>query len=505
MEQKIALVNSLALIYHDSKLKDHGRYNSLIKRVIEDIRTPELMADGDSQAAVAGVKSLIRDLIDGEFSFDRKAILQKIRVYCSLDQNFYQAITEALEDPEGVSEDDIKKTMASYASQLNLYTNRSELKKLISRASYSVNNEADVNLRDVATELQMELAKINKGSGPAARPSLVASVRTSDPEGIRDIFESTRKQMEGAVLKTGWKFLNRMMGVNGGIVPGELWLMPALPHNGKTTFSLLLLLSLGLFNDPTELVPEGKKGMLLDLSFENELETNMPIAYKAVKENLEGIPVNIRDVDPVEASEYICGKLRERGWEYVFERHINSDFKISDLAETFEKYEAEGYHIVVCRADYLGTINRAGLGNGTIGSDIRELYRLARNVCAPRKCALLAPHQLSPKAKELRAMDPMKYVRQLPGKGMYDGCTTVDNEADGELYFGITEVNDEAFLEVQRGKHRTLIDTPIAHRYRVLPFNDLGTLPWDIHTDIDKSIKSVNTNALLGEMDGLFD
>lgn len=503
MEQKIALVNSLALIYHESKLKEHGQYNNLIKKVVAGIRTPELMADGDSQAAVAGVRSLVKDLVDEEIIFDRKAILQKIRVYCSLDQNFYQSIEEALADSPA-SEEETKKTISSYASQLNLHSNRSELRKLISRASFSVNNDADVNLREVANDLQAELAKLNKGNGPAACPSLVASVSTSDTDGIEQIFENTRKQLSGSVLKSGWKFLNRMTGVNNGFVPGELWMMPALPHNAKTTFSLLLSLSMALFNDPKELVPEGKKGMFLDLSFENELETNIPIAYKAIKENLEGVPVNIRDIDSKEATKYICEKLRERGWEYVFERHINSDFKITDLEQRFEHYEALGYHIICCRADYLGTINRAGLGNGTIGSDVREMYRLGRNVTAPRKCLLLAPHQLSPKAKELKSMDPLKYVRLLPGKGMYDGCTTVDNEADGELYFGITEINDEAFLEVQRGKHRTLIDTPIAHRYRVLPFNDLGTLPWDINSDKDTSLKSVNTNSIFSELDGMF-
>jgi ribosomal protein S20 len=503
MEQKIALVNSLALIYHESKLGERGRYNALIKKVIASIKTPELMADGDSQAALAGVKSIVKDLVEDDLVFDRKAILQKIRIYCSLDQSFYKNIEHALSDDED-SVDDVKKTIASYASQLSLYSNRSEMRRLISRASFAVNNDAEANLKEVAQELQHELSKLNRHGGNAARPSLVASVGTDNPEGFEKIFENTKRQLEGNVLKTGWKFLNRMMGINNGIVPGELWLMPALPHNAKTTFSLMLSLSLGLFNDPAPFVPEGKKAMILDLSFENELETNLPIAYKAIKENLEGVPVNIKDIDPAEASKYVCDKLRERGWEYKFERHINSAFEISALEETFALYESQGYHIVVCRADYLGTINRAGLGNGTIGSDVRELYRLARNVCAPRKCALLAPHQLSPKAKELKSIDPMKYVRLLPGKGYYDGCTTVDNEADGELYFGITEVNEQSFLEVQRGKHRTLVDTPVAHRYRVIPFSDMGTLPWDVHLDKDNSIKSVNTNSILGEMDGLF-
>lgn len=503
MEEKIALVNCLTLLLLEKKLGEEASYANLIKKTASHIRTPDFVTDGDGHAAVTGVKTLVVDLANGDLTFDHHTVLQKIRVYCSLDKHFYESIKEAF-DVKYENDNEVKNAISSNISHLQHYINGSELRKLISTASYSINHDGEARLQDIAAKLSDELARVTRNSLDGKSTTLVASVGTDTPDEMEVIFENTKKQLAGATLKTGWKGINRMMGINDGVVPGELWLMPALPHNAKTLFSLMTFLSLGVFNDPDMFVPEGKKPMMLDLSFENELEVNMPIAYKALHDHFEKKPANVKDIDPKLATQYVCKKLAERGWTYKFERHINSDFTPAMLRERFAYYESQGYHIVVLRPDYLGTINRHGLGTGATGSDIRELYRIVRNITSPRKCAVLAPHQLSPKAKELKAIDPAKYVRNLPGKGFYDGCTTVDNEADGELYFGITEMGDKSFLEVQRGKHRTLVDTPMAHRYRVIPFNDTGILPWDFDLDVDLSIKSVNASALAGESDDIF-
>ncbi len=495
MEEKIALVNCLALLHLESKLNEKGSYSNLIKKTTSKIRTPDIISDGDQHAAIAGVKGLVNDIASGDLVFDSRTVLQKIRVYCSLDKHFYDSIKEIF-DAEYKDDNEIKKSIASNISLVHHYNNAAELRKLISSASYSINNDSDANFRDIAANLSDELAKVTRNSLDGRSSTLVASVGTDTPKEMQQIFENTKKQLSGATLKTGWKDVNRMMGVNGGIVPGELWLMPALPHNGKTLFSLMMFLSVGLFNDPHDFVPEGKTPLMLDLSFENELEVNMPIAYKVIHDHFEGTSANVKDIDPVTATKYVCEKLAERGWTYRFERHINSDFTPAMLRERFAYYESEGFHAVLLRADYLGTINRTGLGTGATGSDVRELYRIVRNITSPRKCAVLAPHQLSPKAKELKAIDPARYVRLLPGKGMTDGCTTIDNEADGEFYYGITDMGDHSYFELQRGKHRTLVDTPVAHRYVVYKFNDVGTLPWDLDKPQNLGLKSVNAAAM---------
>lgn len=518
MEQKLAIANCIALQYNDSRLNAQNDHNNLINKTLQLIVLPDLLADGDERASLAGLKHLIKSIADGDLSFDIKTILHRLRIICASDLNLMNSIKTILEedqraiqeeeertDDKGEKCGDIEKVIRSnvngYVEQLRLFNNGTVIRKVISKASYNLNS-SDGNLRDIVSELQEELGKYNTtNTANGEREGFVERVTTKDKSAFKDLFDNTKEMLSGSVLKTGWNGINRMMGVNGGMVPGELWVMPALPHNAKTTFSLSMLTSFAIFNDPEQFVAkgtqwEGKTPMILDISLENSLDVNIPIAYKMVREHFEKVAVDIRNVDSGEASEYIVDKLSEKGWFVSFERYNSSQFTIETLRDIINTYEAEGYRIVACRVDYLGVSNKAGLSNGVAGSEVREMYRRARNIASPKKIALISPHQLSPAAKALRAMDEKKYVRELVGKGYYDGCTTVDNEVDGELFFGITEQNGFSYLEVQRGKHRTIIDTPIKDRYRVIKFAEIGTLPWDVDTDIDTTLKSVNADAV---------
>ena len=52
-----------------------------------------------------------------------------------------------------------------------------------------------------------------------------------------------------------------------------------------------------------------------------------------------------------------------------------------------------------------------------------------------------------------------------------------------------------SYLEIQRGKHRTIVDTPVSHRYFVIPFSPIGILPWDIDKDHKLTLASVNEGS----------
>lgn len=513
MEQKLALANCIALLYNDSKLNGVKDHANLINKTLSLITLPELIADGDDRAALHGLKQLIKSLIEGELQFDLKTILHRLRICCASDSSFYESLRITLTeqdsfDTEKETEDQARRSnINGFVQQLKVFNSDTLIGKAVSRASYNLNN-SNADRRETLRELQEELSKYNIVglSNNGEHQSFVERVTTKDRDGFSKLFDTTKEMLEGAVLKTGWNGINRMMGVNRGVVPGELWVMPALPHNAKTTFSLSMLLSMAIFNDPMQFVAEGsdwegKIPMILDITLENALEVNIPLAYKMVREHYDKTAIDIRKVDSQEAGNYIVDKLSENGWFVAFERHNSSDFTIDTLRDVIDSYEADGYRIVACRVDYLGVSNKSGLSNGVAGSEVREMYRRGRNIASPKKIALISPHQLSPAAKALKAIDPAGYVRLLPGKGYYDGCTTVDNEVDGELFFGITESHGFSYLEVQRGKHRTIIDTPIKDRYRVIKFAEVGTLPWDVDTDIDTTLKSVNSDNIAEETD----
>lgn len=506
MEERLALVNSLAILYYDYfQEADSTTHKELVRKAVALIKLPEIVTENDDRAALLGMRHIINDIMNGEFSVDRKQILQRFRINCPFDHNLLKCLGEVME--EVVTKEVATKHVSQLVKQLHLFINRNEIKRLINRASFTINNDdGTVSIRDTISTLRQEMEKFDRPTdGLNGNPlSFVGRVTTDSPDGFEEVFTSMEKQLEGAVLRTGWKAVNRMLGIKGGIAPGEMFVTPALPHNAKTTFSLSLVLSLCLFNRAEDFVEPGKKAMILDITLENELDVNIPIAYKMIYEYYEGVEVDLRKINAKEAAAYISRRLKANGWTYVFERHISSDFSVETLRNLINDYEAQGYQIVVCRPDYLGVTNKTGLSNGAIGSEVREVYRRARNICAAKKIAMISPHQLSPEAKRMKTIDPGRFVRNLPGKGLYDGCTTVDNEVDGEIFLGITDVGDNSYLELQRGKHRTLVDTPVKHRYCVLKFAELGTLPWDVEKDYDLSLASVNADAMNREDDMSF-
>lgn len=498
MEEKLALVNCLTILYCETiASEEKGRHHDLIRKTVNAIKVPEIVSESDDRASLIFLKKTILDIVDHGITFDTRQIVQSFRITCSFDTATYKALDALLN--QDIKEEEAKKDIVGYVQHLELYYTRQEVKKIVQRASWGIDS-GDGNFRELIGKLREDLGKFDRPTDNGEVSSFVGRVGSSKEE-FAAVLRDTKRELEGAVLKTGWQDINKMLGIKKGISPGELIVIPALPHNAKTTFSVALSVSLCLFNKAEDFVKPGEKAMILDITLENELNQNLPIVYKMVREYDTGEYVDLRDIDPDEAAEYIVNRLAQNGWTYVFERHVSTDFSIETFRSVVERKEREGYKIVVARVDYLGVANKVGLGNGSIGSEVRETYRRARNLAARRKMVLISPHQLSPAAKALRAMDPMKYVRELPGKGMYDGCTTVDNEVDLEIYIGITEANGNSYLECQRGKHRTLTDTPLKHRYCVLKFAEVGVLPWDVELEHPLSFPSIAADAMANEED----
>ena len=501
MEEKLILLGAIGVLYNEKYTgTEVGSHHELINKTISTIKLPELVSDGDERASLVCLRHIITDATVNNIPLDRKHIMNRFRIAAPFDKGTLAALDVTM--PEVLTIEEAKSNVAAYVGVLHNYRSRCDVKRILNTAAFEMStNDGTLNLRELVRNVREGLGKYEVAHGKNEAPSFVGRVSTRDGNGIRDIFQATKKELDGAVLKTGWQGINRMLGIKGGVSPGECIVMPALPHNAKTLFSLLMNISFGLFNDAKDFVKPGKIATILDITLENELSVNLPIVYKAIKEHFTGEPVDIRSIDPEEAGKWITDKLKERGWEYIFERHNSSEFTIDSFRDIVEKYEAASHHIIVARVDYLGVANKQGLSNGQNGSEVREMYRRARNIASIRKMVLISPHQLSPAAKALKAMDPNKYIRMLPGRGLYDGCTTVDNEVDLELFFGITIVGDMSYLEVQRGKHRTLVDTPIKDRYRVLKFGDVGIIPWDIDKEKDTSLPSVNADAMAQETD----
>lgn len=499
-EDKLTLIQCVAILHSETIYTPcQGEYHKLISDAIKGIKLPDTVSEGDERATLVYLKKYVDEIITGISKFDEKTMLTGLKIFSPFDTGAERAVRDLLKD---VTVEEAKKTVDSLTIELYKVVNKSKLKRqLIS--SLSRVDERGISDEDIIAELQVALDNTRARKKKGRPASYVASVGTLAEGSIAGTMGRAVETLNGKSLRTGWQDMNRMLGLSNGVRPGECIVIPALPHNAKTTFSLSLYISMALFNKAEDFVPAGKKGLWLDISLENELEVNLPIIYRMIKEHHTGEAVDVRNIDAAEAEQYIRDKIRENGWDMMFERHTGSEFGITELRDTMEHYEAEGYHLMGVRMDYAGEAKMTGLGNGTNGSEVRDFYRRFKDLGTAllsedvrRECVMISPHQLSPAAKAFKAMDPYTYVRNLPGKGYYDRCTTVDNVVDCELFIGIQDRTDGSYLEVQRGKHRTTVDTPVSHRYFVIPFNNIGTLPWDVLLDHKLTLASVNEGTM---------
>ena len=90
------------------------------------------------------------------------------------------------------------------------------------------------------------------------------------------------------------------------------------------------------------------------------------------------------------------------------------------------------------------------------------------------------------------------FVQEVAGKGYWDGCKRIDQEADFELIIHIEKMGNKSYLTMQRGKHRKVKITPNEDLYTVLPFHDIGNIPDDINGK-DRSMKKVGGGNENGE------
>ena len=529
---KIALNTLLSVIYLSKKLGINDIDESLIKNTLDVIKTPEHANEDDESSAISYIKGIVAEEMYKK-EFDKKDIIRRVKIATSLFPDYANHLEIYLSDEHDDSPDDLRKTIASHMMWIRQFINKSTLKNTVGQLYGALSRNDTTTIEKQITLLKQSFdTEREGGDGNTRIPGLVNSINTKERGGFASAIIKAQEIQGGAVFKTGFTGVNQMLSQQGGIKMSELILMPALPFNGKTLFSQSIFLSIGAVNEAekfAQFIPKDKEPMFLDISFENTPDINIPQAFEMVYGNLAGANgadqleiwkrdkqiqlIGDKDMASLDkdafkllnsecikyaadlADDYMSKALSKNGWTYQFDQIINTEFSITYLADLISMYESRGYHIMGVRGDYLGTIKKDGLGNGVAGTDIKESYRLARNYTAMRDKFALLPHQLSPEAKRFKAIDPIGFIKNLPGKGYYELCSSLDNEADTEFYFGVTDQESKRYLEVQRGKSRGNVKTQSCDMYTVIPFDKDRILPWDV-LDVEKGGLPLCQNSL---------
>lgn len=485
MDHKLLLIKSVTLLYRESQIPDAADNSATFLRpLVETITLPELSTGvlDTERDVLAGLKHTCLEMCDQDPSHKYVAmeLLQKIRHATRGDENLYNAFRDGIDTV--LDEKDLKLYCVNVRQELRRESNNDKAKDIVTKAAYKLKFKTD-EISDVAAFIATLTSDLEPYHNivKESDPAVVGEIDFGKQDEVASVLSQTRELNDDkGIMRTGWQGLNRML--QGGFRRGETWVVGALQHNFKTGFSLSVFQHIAMYNTPYMLDPK-KKPMMVRISFEDPLALNLPFLYRNIYENKTGEVADFKNKDDDEIAEYVIENLTSNGYEIRL-LHVNpSMWTFRDLQNKILSLEAEGYEIHVLGVDYLAMLPTTGCNEaGPTGSAIRDLFRRMRNFCAQRKITMITPHQLATDAKQLirNGMDE-KFLSEIANKGYYDGCRTIDQEVDGELYIHKVIADGKSFLMVQRGKHRVVVQTPQEYLSCTLAFEDIGNIRDDIN------------------------
>jgi len=482
MNNRLLLVKSITLLYRESHLpQPHDNSAELVREILSSVKTAEVNLGLDREAELLNaLKETAIFMCDSplDVQHDKNELDQRLRVITADFPEVFEAFERSLSSE--MDDAQLKRHCLGVRRTLRNHLNESKIGEFLGKASYKWKFE-----RENITDTKKFVAEVMSSLEPyqvdtdTKDPAVISSVLMSDLQQVKGIYEQIADQAEGkGILRTGFQGLNRML--DGGFRPGEEWVMGALQHNYKTGLSLTIFRQLATYNEPVLRNPT-KRPLMLRISFEDSLLMNFQGLYSQLWQNEHGEIPNLMGLSIEHLSEYSQRKMSVSGYETHF-MHVNpSMWSYRDLCNEVLKFEAEGYEIHVCMVDYLLKLPTTGCDQGPHGHDIRNMYERVKNFMSSRGIIFITPHQLSTDAKMMKRTGQTELVKQMVGGGFYAGSKQIDQVVDGELFQHIEHVNNEAFLTIQRGKHRKIAQTPIEHQYIVLPFTKGGCILDDIN------------------------
>lgn len=493
MDNKLLLVKIITLLYLESHSKQRNNSSrDLATLALNTIKTPDAAVISDfSRDSLSHLMEITRWMIGTipETGFDKEDILQRVRVATETENYIYDALESTIIGEK--TPEEITKTIKVARDYINQQINRQTITSLIRDAYFQVQFKSEtVDWTHYVKNLLQQLDPYKNGN-EASKASLVESVDFSNLESIRDSFKMAVESISSeGIIRFGWQAFNRMFGEYGGGRRGEMIVVGALQHSFKSGTTLEMLKAAALYNKPHMHDPT-KKPLLLRISFENSAMNDLIHLYRSLVEPEINQKIDQPAINPYEAAAYVHEKLGVNGYHVKIDHFDPSEFTIYDLLDVIEKYENDGYEIHMLNIDYLAMMSTKGCKQGATGQDIRDLFRRTRNIIEAKKILCITPHQLSTDAKKLTRQGVEDFVKEIANKGYWDSCTTIDQEVDMEIYQHKVEVNGEAYLTFQRGKHRKPSVTPYQDLYFVLMFNKFRGFIDDDILGADSSRKRV--------------
>ena len=489
MDSRVILSKIVTLIYR-SRLINNNENDDLARTILNTIKTdaPEFNFNGHN--AIKRLKEFAIELLEEKDQIAKEVIMQSLSLILENDSKLLSIIKESI-DPD---HDDAsnKRIITSLIKLLNNYYKEHLAIEILNKATYDLkfNRGKITNFSDYLKTTISDLEPLTSVISTLKDPAVVNEVDFENLDSITTVCEEVKNLNNSTgVYKFGWQDINTM--TQGGIRRGESVGIEALQHKYKTGFSLSAFIQLATENSPIptkEELEAGKKPLLVRISFEDNLTNNLQFMYQYLKA-MEGTPVSAKDFGELSAAEmsaYIHAKLTATGFHIKMRRVDPSQWTYSSLINYIIELEAQGYAVHVLMCDYLLKMPTTGCVQGPAGVDKRDMVRRVRNFCSARNIAFISPYQLSTEAKQLirNGVPEHQFVNEIAEKGYTDGCKTIDQELDLEIYIHLFTHKRRKYLSVRRGKHR--LPTVIAdeEKYVIYRFPGLNIpVLGDLHTE----------------------
>ena len=493
MDTNLLLVKSITLLYLESLVKGKANNSAeLINQIVGVIKQPELAIVGADYGkdSTMTLRETLRWMASNpaDTTYDKSELLQRIRTNVSDNDSLYSAFVTGIDSDYG--EDSLQRRIGTYRKQLYGFMDNVKAKETVKKAymkmHYNQNDIVDFGsyIKDLRTELLQY--EVGKGDEDRIHRGFVSEINFDNLDTLHREFGAMKDEISSnGALRFGLQGFNRMLGSAKGGRRGELMVVGALQHNYKSGFTLDMFRHAAMYNRPYMFDKE-RKPLLLRISLENPARNDIMHLYKSIVEQDTKLPVDLDNLDIVEASSYIHERMSSNGYKIIMRHYDPSEFTFFDLFELIEGYEADGYEIHMLNIDYLNLMNKRGCDTGPMGADTRSLFRRVRNFInnKHRRIFTVTPHQLSTDAKMMTRQGVTNFVKEIANKGYYDSCRTLDQECDVEITIHKEIVNGQSFLTIQRGKHRGLpIITPLKDLYCVYPFEAVGNIVDDLLLD----------------------
>jgi hypothetical protein len=482
MDNYVILAQCLALLYWESHFAEPQRSEELVRGWLEKVKVPESSLNGmRDREELNQLKQICIGLLDAPLGekIDANDFKSKLRIILRDNPLIFESISDYVN--EEVVHVSILKNTRLLQSFLRASDREDKLTKVIRDASTKVCfHRAQIpDLRKFAAELIASLDPFQQMDAKIDT-RMVSSLDVDNLDSVETVFReaATMSSNEG-MIQFGWQDLN--VATQGGARRGEEIVINALQHNYKTGFSLTLFKQMCEYNTPY-LIDKTKKPLMVRISFEDELPNNVRFLYENISINEHGVMPVFGKLHERDMAKYVVDRMKVNGYHVKMYRYNPSDFALADLKNLILDLESQGYEIHVCMIDYLRQMNLSGCDtDGATGTNLRDLFRKARNFFSAKKITLITPHQLSVDATMLVREGYRDFVKHLPGKNYYEGSKQLGQEMDLELYIHIEVSDGRSYLTVMRGKHRGVPAIPESKKYFVLPFPETGPIPDDLN------------------------